>query len=303
MTALPVLVTCFSRPDLLEKSLSSLIKSECPIQVFVHIDGPRSGYPEDSVAIEQCKRIIEGSFRGDNLVIRSLEQNLGLRHAMLSAITWFFEHVDYGIIIEEDVVIHPDSLRIILALLKEYALDYSIGAISLHNNLSEEFTDSNCDLYLSNFLFLWGWATWKSRWNCIVGGIENPYTRLIQCGIRREIGVMGFLYFLRFLRFKARNSWDGDVQLNFWEKGYKTIHFRENLAWNIGFDDRATHTKLPIAQRVIYQDNLKELAKMNRCLTTSFSIEKSITREVFGIKGIREYLRWGRWFVKNRNRF
>ena len=296
---LPVLVTCFSRPDLLEQSLSVLTKSEIPLQLFFNIDGPRKDSPNDLKAIQDCKAVIERFFGKRDIKVRCLEKNLGVREAMLSSITWFFEHVEYGLIIEEDIVIHPEAPKVVLSLLNEFKGNSQIGAISLHNNLPEYSIKTECHLFLSNLVFIWGWATWKDRWNCTSGGIENSYSRLVRCRINRKIGFVGFLYFLRFLNYKAKSSWDGDLLLNYWEKGYKTILFKENLAWNIGFDDRATHTKTTIVQRPLFAGQLVEVAKMSREMSTSLSIEKKIIQQVFGVKGVRTIFQYVKWFVRN----
>jgi hypothetical protein len=298
LNTLPVLVTCFSRPDLLELTLKSLRESEIPIQLFVHIDGPRKDFPGDYFSIEECKRVIDSLFAPDCIEIKCLDHNLGVRHAMLSAIDWFFEFVEYGLIVEEDVIIHHEATKLILPLLSEFSNDFTIGAISLHNNLPEKYLENVCELYLSNFTFLWGWATWKSRWLCTSGGIENAYSRLVKSKIRHKIGVFGFLYSLKFLTFKAKYSWDGDLQLNYWEKGYRTIHFKKNLAWNIGFDERATHTKKPIQQRQIFSGDFDDHTMMSRDLETKISLEKKYTKYVFGIKGIRLKFQYFKWFVR-----
>jgi hypothetical protein len=218
---------------------------------------------------------------------------------MLAAITWFFEFVESGLIIEEDVVIHPGATKLIFSLLEEFSNDKTIGAISLHNNLPKKFTDYETDMYLSHITFLWGWATWRNRWACVSGGIDNAYLRLTKVKIRKKIGTMGFLYFLRFLNYKARNSWDGDLQLNYWELGYRTIHFKENLAYNMGFDSRATHTKNPIEQRQIYIGELLDSNQMSRNLSTRISYERNLVKYVFGLSGVRTRFQYLKWFIKN----
>jgi glycosyltransferase involved in cell wall biosynthesis len=303
MNELPVLITCYKRPDLLEQSLSSLSKSTIPLKLFFHIDGPRDKHPEDLRAINECKKIINTFCVGKDVKIMSIKENLGLRNAMLSAISWFFSQVEYGLILEEDVVLHPQAFSLVLDALKEFQHDHSIGAVSLHNNLSPRFLSGDFDLYLSHIVFIWGWATWRSRWAVTSKGIDKPYERLLRCYTPSKIGWLGFMFFLRFLLNKAKNSWDGDVQLNYLEMDYRTIHFRKNLALNIGFDDRATHTKLPIFQRPIEADNIKSLKEMSRNMSPDRYVEKKLIEQVFGLIGTRIKFQYVKWFVKNWHTF
>jgi hypothetical protein len=297
--SLPVLVTCFARPDLLEQSLSSLLNSTTPIQFFFHIDGPRTDHVEDLVAIQKCKDVIEQLCGQQTRQIKCAPNNLGVRNAMLSAISWFFENVEYGLIVEEDIVLHPDAAGLSLSLLEKFEQDFTIGAISLHNNLPEKFIHHNSDLFVSNLLFVWGWATWKNRWVVTSGGIANPFQRLLSCKFHHRVGLFGFLYFLRFLNHKAKFSWDGDLLLTFWENNFRTILSRHNLAWNIGFDERATHTKIPIRQRKVYDKSLNNFSDLELLKDTNTDLEKLLINEVFGLKGFRTKFQYLKWFVKN----
>lgn len=303
MTALPILVTCFARPDLLERSLSSLMEARIPVQFFFHIDGPRLDNPDDVVAIERCKGVIETFCGEKNPIIKCSSNNLGVREAMLSAISWFFDQVEFGLILEEDILLHPEALKIALDCLIKFKEDLTIGAISLHNNVPKRLIRHHYDLYLSNITFLWGWATWRNRWVATSGGIENPFQRLRYCKLYKKIGFMGFVYFLKFLNYKAKFSWDGDVLLNYWEHDYRTILFRENLAWNIGFDSRATHTKKQILQRPIYTATLESLTEMKCLMDTDRDFEKLIIKEVFGLKSLQLRFQYIKWFITNIRNF
>ena len=298
MKSLPVLVTCFARPDLLKQSLSSLLNSTTPIQLFFHIDGPRPDNTEDLVAIQKCKDVIEQLCGQKSPQIKCSPHNLGVRDAMIHAITWFFENVEFGLIVEEDIVIHPDAAGLSLSLLDKFQQDFTIGAISLHNNLPEKYINHDSDLFVSNLVFLWGWATWRNRWVVTSGGIANPFKRLLSCNLYNKIGFFGYLYFLRFLNYKAKFSWDGDLLLNYWEHGYLTILSRHNLAWNIGFDQRATHTKVSICQREVYDKSIQNYSDLRLLKNIDTKFEKLLVNEIFGLKSFRTKFQYLKWFTK-----
>jgi hypothetical protein len=302
LNKLPVLFTCFARPDLLEQSLLSAMNSTIPLKFFFHIDGPRINYSEDRNSIEQCKEIINRYCGHLDPIIKISNENLGVRNAMMSAITWFFNQVDYGMIVEEDVVIHPKAFKLTNDLLIEFQNDFSVGAISLHNNIKEDLMPHDYDLYLSNLTFLWGWATWKNRWKVVSVGINDPFRRMLKYKIHRKLGLFGFLYFLRFFDYKAKFSWDGDLLLNFWQNQYRTILLRNNLAWNIGFDNRATHTKKSISQLPLYAGSVPDLRQMNSFLETQKKTEVLIIRELYGFKHLKLKFQYLKWFIRNLRR-
>ena len=71
------------------------------------------------------------------LVLRVLayisDENLGCKHAVASGISWFFEHENEGIILEDDVVPDTSFFKFCDDLLKRYRNDDRIMAISGNN--------------------------------------------------------------------------------------------------------------------------------------------------------------------------
>jgi hypothetical protein len=70
-----------------------------PVKLF-YIDGPRNNHPEDLHALNEYKKVINTFCLEKDVKIMSIKENLGLRNVMLSAISWFFGQVEYGLIHE-----------------------------------------------------------------------------------------------------------------------------------------------------------------------------------------------------------
>src|SRR5665811_2281269 len=104
----PILFLIFNRPECVQRVFNE-IKRQRPKKLFVHADGPRKDVPSDEQKCIESQNIIREQVDWEcelKLIFRA--ENLGCGKGPASAITWFFENVEEGIIIEEDCLPHPD---------------------------------------------------------------------------------------------------------------------------------------------------------------------------------------------------
>ena len=123
----PILLIAFNRPAHTSRVLDSL-RSIQPTQVFVAADGPRQGNENDVISCADVKRIIVEQIDWPCQVrTRFNSVNMGCRKGVEQAIDWFFDEVEEGIILEDDVVPTRDFFFIAknclsaIALIKESA--------------------------------------------------------------------------------------------------------------------------------------------------------------------------------------
>jgi acetyltransferase-like isoleucine patch superfamily enzyme len=89
-------------------------------------------------------------------------ENLGCGLAVSGAIDWFFEHVECGIILEDDCLPGSSFFSFCEEMLIKYADVENIGAVSGTNFFN---SISGADSYaFSKYGGVWGWATWKRAW-------------------------------------------------------------------------------------------------------------------------------------------
>ena len=93
---------------------------------------------------------------------------------------------------------------------------------------------------------IWGWATWKDRWEQYDYG--KPKINLFN--LYRDLKNFKWLerlilirYFYRLNNYKKLNTWDINLFYTMIILGKNCIIPKENLVKNIGFDNQATHTK------------------------------------------------------------
>lgn len=240
----PVLFLVFNRPDTTAMVLKS-IRHAAPPRLYVAGDGPRTHIAGEDARVK-CTRelVIDGIDWPCEVFTRFQENNLGCKHAVSGAINWFFEHEDQGIILEDDCLPHLSFFNYCEEMLIRYANDRRIWHIGA-NNYQNGIWRGDGDYYFSYNMHIWGWATWKNRWQ------------------HYDINMQGLERFLAnreldwvFIKSENRNmwrkqfnwiaegldTWDIQWQYTIWKNGGMVITPNVNLVTNIGFGPDATHT-------------------------------------------------------------
>jgi hypothetical protein len=257
----PILFLLFNRPELANQVFER-IREIRPSRLFIAVDGPRANRPDDSVACEKCRQIAQRVDWPCTVMTLYRQENLGCRTAISTAICWFFDHVEEGIILEDDCLPHP-SFAIFCAELLEKYRDcpeiLSIGGCNLGYA-----SDSKESYGFTSHMNMWGWATWADRakkidytmslWNA-------PYTKFriyqrLLCLRPTQLAIeyRWYKYWEKMfcgVTEERIDTWD--YQWIFHQLNHKMLSIfpRQNLICNMGFGPNATHTfdsKNPLAE-------------------------------------------------------
>lgn len=175
MTALPkvpVLFIVFNRPDTTERVLAEILKYK-PSVLYVAADGPRN--QQESLQTDRVKALIEEKVNAlpESLEVKYLyhKTNRGCKKAVSSALTWFFDTAEEGIILEDDCIPSPSFFPYCAELLERYRDDQRMMMITGTNYLSD--FELPTDYFFSKHFTIWGWATWKRAWKKYDIDLEN----------------------------------------------------------------------------------------------------------------------------------
>jgi len=292
----PILFLIFNRLDT-TKQVFQAIKEAKPSQLFIAADGPR---PNKENETEKCE--IVRKYVLDNIdwecQVKTLfrEQNLGCGQGVSTAITWFFNHVEEGIILEDDCLPHPDFFEYCKELLRLYRYDTRIFLISGYNKQGL-WNENVYDYFFSNFGGIWGWASWARAWKSFdinMNDIDdfianNNFYNLLGA----EIGPIRQNTIYSEIITQKIDTWDYQWAYTRHKNNGLACVPSKNLIINIGFGEDATHTKDKIVQ-----PNTYELAFPLR--TNNFIVpdrnydQKFIGYEPFG----KETLKQNNWVKK-----
>jgi len=173
------------------------------------------------------------------------DKNLGCKIAVSSAIDWFFENVEEGIILEDDCLPSQSFFWFCQELLKYYRDDTRIITIS-GNNFQFGNKIGNASYYFSNFGLIWGWATWKRAWRYYDVEMKT-FPQFKNEGQIKNIFLSKKIqnYYIKIFDkvYKGEiNTWDYQLLYSRWVVRGLSVHPNINLVQNIGFRIDSTHT-------------------------------------------------------------
>jgi hypothetical protein len=160
MNDAPVLFLIFNRLDTTKKVFAEIRKAK-PSILFIASDGPRNK-KEEKIVNSVRKYVIDNIDWDCKVKTLFRKRNLGCKLAISQGITWFFEHVEEGIILEDDCLPNQSFFRFCSELLKRYEKDSRVMMIAGSNLISN--TQIKESYIFSNNANIWGWATWRRAW-------------------------------------------------------------------------------------------------------------------------------------------
>jgi len=241
----PVLFLIFNRPDLAQQVFAS-IRAAKPKQLFIAADGPRRDKTNEESICNETRNIVLDNIDWEcevHTLFRN--ENLGCKYAVSSAITWFFENVEEGIILEDDTMPDITFFTFCSDLLNRYREDTRISFIS-GTSLPSSAGHVDTSYYFSKFSIIWGWATWRRVWQNydieISDWKELSKTNwLTNVFYGNQYYANGFKGLFNTI-LNGYDTWDFQFFFLNLKNNSLNIHPAKNLIKNIGFDSRATHT-------------------------------------------------------------
>lgn len=239
----PVLIIAYRRQDTTRKVLDILRQAK-PQRLYVACNAPCPDRPEEMLQCEEVRSLFNEPGLASEVRCLFREKHLSARESISGAISWFFEHEQQGIILEDDCVPSLSFFRFAEELLNRYADDQRVGMIS-GNNFQFGLRRGEASYYFSQYCHIWGWATWRDRWATydvtmhlwpelceeVLGGLESTLQRAYWGNI--------------FDRTYSANidTWDYQWLFSNWINHRINVVPQENMVSNIGFGSQASHTR------------------------------------------------------------
>ncbi len=293
----PIIFINFNRPDHSRRVFERLRLAK-PWQIFLVADGPRTNVASDNEKCSAVREIISNVDWECNVHKNFSETNMGARHRIESGINWAFtfDTVEYVIILEDDCLPELSFFRYCGELLKAYALEERVMAISGNHFLPVELSPSSSYYFVRSPL-IWGWATWKRAWKLFPQNLkENSLCGLLKAlpKHKRKFCSAGEY---NLLKSKLKQIEKG--QLEAWDYIWNVIiKIQEglcicpnvNLIANIGFDEQATHTNASFEKDIFTQTE-----EMRFPLKSPQKIENDSLRDLYLYQNYIHVSYWQRW--------
>lgn len=243
----PVLLVAFNRADLFEQSFQRVLRA-APPRLYIHIDGPRS--EADKLSQDRMARVVEmNSEHSTTIRVRQLTENLGCGRAVNSALDWVFKNETRATIVEDDLAPTDQFFSFVDSALEFYEGNRSVGLIGGYNatRLYSLWPGARLKPIHSPKAYIWGWATWRDRWETYRTGANVPSSEeqernmtTIQKRLPHTFDEISWGHFA--VQRGKLDTWDYPWAYECFRRGWVCVLPPSNLVENIGFDDRGTHT-------------------------------------------------------------
>ena len=240
----PILFIIFNRPET-TKMVFEVIKQVRPTKLFIAADGAREYKVEEKELCEESRKIATQVDWPCEVKTLFREKNLGCGKAVSSAIDWFFENVEEGIILEDDCLPDLSFFNFCEELLECYRLDNRVFMISGDNFLPKSLKIKE-SYYFSKMVHIWGWATWRRAWQKYDFQMKSfpdfiKKNKIQEIWQDKKIQKYWIEKFNEIIEQKV-DTWDHQWTYTIWKNEGLSIAPNVNLISNIGFGIGGTHT-------------------------------------------------------------
>lgn len=243
-----IAIFAFNRPDLLQRTLTALAANDLANKASVTFfcDGPRHEKDEpDTRAVRELAKNAQG-FASVDVVERP--KNMGCAASVIDGLTEMFRLHERLIVIEDDIVTSPYTLRFLSEGLARYADNEKVFDIAawtpphIARNLPANYP---YDVYAIPRFNCWGWASWRDRFQYIDWDVKDYQTFKNSPQLRKAFNAGGDdLSPMLDMQMEGKiNSWGIRADYARFKKNMLGINPIHSYALNIGMGS-GTHTTI-----------------------------------------------------------
>lgn len=239
-----VLFLVFNRPDTTAQVFEAIRKAKPP-RLYVAADGPRGDREGEVERVNKVREIATAVDWPCEVKTLFRDENLGCKAAVSGAITWFFEHEEQGIILEDDCVPNKDFFPYCEWALNEFRDVPEVWHINGNNFGAATALYGGNSISFCSLGQVWGWATWANRWK---NAQMNPFylsERVDELfknwSLTKKARIIKKRHLLALK--SGLDTWDFQWQVSILNAGGLAVSASSNLISNLGDGPDATHTK------------------------------------------------------------
>lgn len=227
-----LLFLTFNRRDT-TKLVFEQIKIAKPPRLYLASDGPRADKKDENELVNSIRKYVLDNIDWD-CEVKTLfrEENLGCGKAISSAITWFFEQEEDGIILEDDCLPDQSFFSFCETLLDHYKNDKRVWHIAGDCPLGN--IDSDASYYFGKIMHCWGWAGWADRWKNYKFDVNEYDEKIIKHLSKRKEVQYYWLKVLSEMKRHKIDTWDYQWTFAITKNKGLCVTPCKNLVSNIG---------------------------------------------------------------------
>ena len=244
MATPPVLILGFNRPHLTANLLASLANSR-PESVIFSVDGPREDHPDDLHLVSRTQELVNNINWPCTIETRFREKNLGLRGAVVDAVSHATSKFGKVIVVEDDVVVGPNFLPYMVQALDKYDSDMTVGHINGYNVVPNMRLARRNGERRTRYIESFAWATWERSWrrydDSLEWALKAPLSELLAITGTR-LGAIRWRRVFKDAQRELIDTWAYRWLATLWSHNWMTVSPSENLVLYKGWSE-GTHTR------------------------------------------------------------
>ncbi len=283
MRTTPLLILAYNRPDKVQRLIERL-RSQAPQHLMIAVDGPKPGN-DDAARVAAVQKAIGAIDWTDDVETRFRPSNLGLRRAVVDAVSWAVDKHGQAIVIEEDVLPGRHFEGYANHMLECFRDDDRIAHISGYNivppdALTVDGRHSRLTIYPESV----AWATWARSWDTFDDSMEWAMNATIADFAKitgSRVSALRWKQHFSDANSDRISTWAYRWIASMWSKGALTLSPNRNLVTYAGFDEGTnSRMKAPWTELSLYSgpDN----AILNTDVERDLKADAWLSVNVFG---------------------
>lgn len=241
----PVIYIFFNRPDVTRRTFA-VLRALRPRRLYLIADGPRSGHPTDAARCNATREVVEQMLTWPCEVHHDYSTvNLGAGRRIATGLTSAFALLGEAIVLEDDIMPHPDFFPFCAGMLARYRDDADVHGISGFNPIGRFLPHESCEVNTLTHI-TWGWASWQRAWKdyrATVTEWDDGATRTrIRAYLNNDLYFNALALGLKAVADRTVDAWDYQWVFTMLAHRRRAIVSSTNLITNLGFSPDSTHT-------------------------------------------------------------
>jgi hypothetical protein len=276
MFEVPILITIYNRSDV-TLELLKILEVIQPKYLYISADGPKIDNKLDEDLCNKTRSIFLNLNWECDIKYNFSNYNKGCKFSIIDGINWFFDNVEYGIILEDDCIPNESFFYYCKELLEKYKNNNEIFHINGSNFQGNYESFMNESYYFTKYINIWGWATWRRSWLKFDINMKNFLNFNIKNFDKKSFSKYAQYHLYKSFEdsyYNNTNNWGTQWIFAIIYYNGITITPKFNLVKNIGTHNNPTHKFLYNR----FRDNIKTVNLFFPLIHPKFSINHKIDR-------------------------
>lgn len=171
-----IAIFSFNRPKLLQRTIAALAANDLAdtASLTIFCDGPR--HEQDEPDTDAVRKVAKEAYGFASVEVVERSHNMGCAASVIDGLAEMFRLHERLIVIEDDIVTSPHTLRFLSEGLARYADNakvFNISAWTPPHIMRQVPADYPYDVYAIPRFNCWGWASWRDRFQDIDWAVQD----------------------------------------------------------------------------------------------------------------------------------